>query len=204
MTPQEKELLERFLADMVAARSGQKDPQADALIRDAASRQPDAVYLLVQRALQLDQALQLTQAEVQKLQGELAQARSGPTGGSFLNDPAWGFRPAAPASAPAPIPTSVQQPPIAQAAPAPARPLSGWGGGNMLGTVAGAAAGVVAGGFLYQGIQHLMHRDDPPAGGASGGHAAAQPLVSDSSGFENLVPDDSELLADSGDGSDTV
>jgi hypothetical protein len=75
----------------------------------------------------------------------------------------------------------------------------------MLGTVAGAAAGVVAGGFLYQGIQGLMHRNDPPAsGGASGSHAAAQPLVSDSSGFDNLVPDDGELLAGGGDDSDTV
>jgi hypothetical protein len=74
----------------------------------------------------------------------------------------------------------------------------------MLGTVAGVAAGAVGGAFLYQGIQHLMHRDDPPATGASGGHAAAQPLVSDSSGFDNLVPDDSELLAGGGDDGDTV
>jgi uncharacterized protein len=201
MTPQEKELLERFLADMVAARAGQKDPQAEALMRDAVSRQPDAVYLLVQRALQLDQALQLTQAEVQKLQGELAQARPAP-GGSFLNDPyAWGSKPAAAA----PVANPVQQQPAAQPAPAPARPLSGWGGGGMLGTVAGAAAGVVAGSFLYQGIQHLMHKDDPPAAGASGAHPAAQPLVSDGSGFDNLVPDDSELLAGGGDdGGDTV
>jgi hypothetical protein len=202
MTPQEKDLLERFLGDMVAARAGQKDPQAEALIRDAASRQPDAVYLLVQRALQLDQALQLTQAEVQKLTDELAQARSGAAGGgSFLNDPAWGSKPGA-AAAPAPNP--VQQAPIAQAAAAPARPLSGWGGGNMLGTVAGVAAGAVGGAFLYQGIQHLMHRNDPPPGGAAGSHPAAQPLVSDSTGFENLVPDDSELLADGSADSDTV
>ena len=203
MTPQEKELLERFLADMVAARAGQKDPEAEKLIRDAGSRQPDAVYLLVQRALQLDQALQLTQAEVQKLQGELAQARSGAGGSrSFLNDAAWGTRPAAAAPAHNPIPG--QQPAPVQAVAAPARPLSGWGGGSMLGTVAGVAAGAVGGAFLYQGIQHLMHRNDSQPGGAAGAHPAAQPLVSDSSGFENLVPDDSELLADGSADSDTV
>ena len=205
MTPQEKQLLERFLADMVAARAGQKDPDAETLIREAVARQPDAAYLLVQRALQLDQALQLTQAEVHKLQSELAQARSGASAGSggFLGDAyAWGSRPAAAAPASNPIPG--RQPPLAQAAAAPARPLSGWGGGNMLGTMAGAAAGVVGGAFLYQGIQHLMHRDDTPATAAAGGQAAAQPLVSDSTGFDNLVPDDSELLAGGGDDSDIV
>ena len=202
MTPQEKELLERFLSDMVAARAGQKDRDADALIREAGSRQPDAVYLLVQRALQLDQALQLTQAEVATLRAELEQARSGAGGArSFLNDPAWGSKPAAAA----PVASAVQQqPPAVQAAAAPARPLSGWGGGSLLGTVAGAAAGVVAGSFLYQGIQHLMHRDDPANAAAPGSHPAAQPLVSDSTGFEALVPDDSELLADGSADGDTV
>jgi enoyl-CoA hydratase len=39
------------------------------------ARQPDAAYLLVQRALQLDQAFQATQAEVAKLQGELDRSR---------------------------------------------------------------------------------------------------------------------------------
>src|SRR5215210_9022696 len=97
MTPQEKPFLARFIADMAAARAGQKDPEAEALIRDAVSRHPDAAYLLVQRALQLDQALQMREAEVQKLQDALAQAKggSGGSGGGFLNDAyAWGSRPA--------------------------------------------------------------------------------------------------------------
>ncbi|MGZ5232512.1 MAG: DUF2076 family protein, partial [Burkholderiales bacterium] len=64
MTIQERELLERFLQQMTAARAGQKDPEAEALIKEAVARQPDAPYLLVQRALQLEQALQATQAQV--------------------------------------------------------------------------------------------------------------------------------------------
>jgi hypothetical protein len=35
----------------------------------------------------------------------------------------------------------------------------------MLGNVAGAAAGVVAGSFLFQGLQGLMGHRDPAAGG---------------------------------------
>ena len=75
MTPEERELLTSFLQQMAQARAEQKDPEADALIRDAAARQPDALYLLTQRALGLDYALNATQAQVAKLQTELDQLR---------------------------------------------------------------------------------------------------------------------------------
>ena len=58
MTLQEKELLTRFLQQLSSAQAGQKDAEAEALIRDAAARQPDAAYLLAQRTLQLEQLLQ--------------------------------------------------------------------------------------------------------------------------------------------------
>lgn len=220
MTPHEQELLERFLADMTATRAGQKDPQAEALIREAAARQPDAVYLLVQRALQLDQALQLTQAEVQRLQDELERARAGgkaPDRGGFLSDPyAWGSQPA-PAAAPSagaqtsvsgqplrPVaasqPQSVQpqataavgqQQPAAQARPA------GWGGSGMLGTVAGTAAGVVGGAFLFQGIQNLMHRNDPAPEASHPLASEPQPLAADSHTQEPFLLNDPALSEDS-------
>jgi uncharacterized protein len=213
MNAQEKQLLERFLADMAAARAGQKDPEADALIREAAARQPDAAYLLVQRAMQLDQVLQIREAELQKLQNELAQAKSGSAGGGFLGDAyAWGSQgraaqPAGSAPIPGVQPQGAQAAPAAQPQPqqAASRP---WGGAGMLGTVATTAAGVVAGGFLYQGIQNLMHRNDPPAASGDRTHSAenhAQPLLGDSSGFDSVVPDDSDLYAaGGGDDSDTV
>ena len=167
MNPQEKDLLTRFLEQLTSAQSGQKDTEAERLIRDAVARQPDAAYLLVQRALQLDQAFQMTQAQVTKLQSELDQSRTstGTTSGGFLNDAnAWGSRPAAPAVSVSgrPLAAAPQAQPAPGAAP-PARP-SPWGGSNLLGTMAGAAAGVVAGSFLYQGIQGLMNRNDSGAG----------------------------------------
>ena len=43
----------------------------------------------------------------------------------------------------------------------------------MLGTMATTAAGVVAGSFLFQGIQGLMNRNEPDAG-AERTHSAQQ------------------------------
>jgi len=66
MNAQERELLTSFLDQMVQAQAGPKDMEAETLIRNAAARQPDALYLLVQRAMQLDYALKATQAEAAK------------------------------------------------------------------------------------------------------------------------------------------
>jgi hypothetical protein len=175
MTSQEKELLARFLDLLVGARAGQKDAEAQTLIAQAVARQPDAAYLLVQRALQLEQLLQSSQEQVRSLQSELDRTRSGSSsGGSFLNDPnAWGSRPAAqqpnaeqsvaqrsvsgqPLSNPQPLgqPATAPQAPIARAAPG-----GSWSSG-LFGNIASTAAGVVAGSFLFQGIQGLMHRGD--------------------------------------------
>jgi hypothetical protein len=149
MTLQERELLERFLQQMTAARAEQKDREAEALIKEAVARQPDAVYLLVQRAIQLEQALQATQAQMQKLQAERDQSQPANRGG-FLNDAAWGSQSRAPAAqGSAPIPSA--------SAGGPGR---AWGGGGMLGNIATTAAGVVAGSFLFQGIDRLMHHGD--------------------------------------------
>ncbi len=153
MNPQEREILTTFLRQMSQAQAGQKDAEADALIREAVARQPDAAYLLVQRAMGLEYALQAAQAQAVKLQAELDQMSSATRGG-FMDGPnAWG-RPA-PASAAVQVPLQS----AGQPGPAAAKPASSWGSG-VLGTVASTAAGVVAGSFLFQGIQGLMgHRN---------------------------------------------
>ncbi len=228
MTSQEKDLLERFLQQMTAAQAGPKDGEADALIRDAVARQPSAAYLLVQRALQLEQLLDAAEARAQQLQAELEQARSGSRSNSFLSDPVWGARPGAAAAQSSPAQPPAGQaigmgtplregtaaapaatPPAAAAPVAGARP--GWGSSGMLGTVATTAAGVVAGSFLFQGIQGLMHRgDNNPASDQTGHHGAdskSSRLLDtpqdDLDAVANLPGDDSsdssDLFADSGD-----
>lgn len=161
MNTQEREQLIQFLQQLTQAQTAQKDVEADTLIREACIRQTDAAYLLVQRAMLLDQALQNSQAQIARLQEALDQARNETRGGDrerFLDANAWGstavirpnpppqtlFYPASPTPAVAPIP-----------APSVSPATSAWGSG-MLGTIATTAAGVVAGGFLFQGIQNLL------------------------------------------------
>ena len=157
MTPQERELLGNFLQQLTQTQSGQKDADADAMIREAFSRRPDAAYLVVQRAMALEYSLQAAQA----------QAQAGSSN-------AWG-RPA-----PAPAPAQAQ---------AAAAPASSWGSG-MLGTIATTAAGVVAGSFLFQGIQGLMgHRN-------AGEHAAANSA--------QLPPESPDPLVDGDDVADAL
>lgn len=194
MTLQEKELLARFLEQLSTAKAGQKDAEAAGLIRNACAKQPDAAYLLVQRTLQLEQLLQASQAQVQKMQADQDRASAGSRGG-FLNDPnAWGSRPATPASA---------QTPAAQGpAAVPPAGKSSWGSG-LFGNIAATAAGVVAGSFLFQGIQGLMNRDDTNSASAPRQPDQAQAGEPESlNSYDTSSDSGSDSFADSGDSGD--
>lgn len=162
MNTQEREQLTQFLQQLIQAQAPQKDSEADTLIREASLRQPDAAYLLVQRAMLLDHALQGSQAQISHLQGELDKARAGNSSGSFPNQYAWGNSSATP---PNPAPQAPAYP--ATPAPAAAPAASVWGSG-MLGNIATTAAGVVAGGFLFQGIEHLLGNHSSNSGSMNG------------------------------------
>ena len=68
MTPQERSLLENFIAQLVQVRSVNKDPEAERLIARAVEQQPDATYLVVQRALLLGQALEQAKTRIAELE----------------------------------------------------------------------------------------------------------------------------------------
>ena len=217
MTPEERELLTSFLQQMAQARAEQKDPEADALIRDAAARQPDALYLLTQRALGLDYALNATQAQVAKLQTELDQLRQpAPARQSFIGDSnAWGRS----SSSAAPTASAASNADLAPLAPLgsntlqrnavqarqssqsmrPAASASSWGGAGILGTVAGAAAGVVGGALLYQGISSMMNRNDQtPAAAAT--PPQPEPLAANSYSEDDSLQDSTDYAdSDAGD-----
>lgn len=177
MNIQERDLLNAFLMQLTQAQVGAKEPEADALIAQALVKQPHSGYLLVQRAMQLDFVLQQSQAKVAELQAQLAvQKPAAQT--SFLNDVhTWGRNPSTtsagldlastaarvPSSSPAMVRPAVAGTALAGAAAAPAS--APWGS-SIMGTVATTAAGVVAGSFLYSGIQSLMGNHN--AGGAFG------------------------------------
>ncbi|MFC3106724.1 DUF2076 domain-containing protein [Undibacterium arcticum] len=165
MSPQETQSLQDFLNQLTQVRGIAKDPQADALIASAIAQQPDAAYLLVQRALLMEQALNIAKTQIAALQNQIQASQSVPAR-SFLDPNAWGSTPVA-ASRPAAVPmmpsapAPMQTPVMQSAAPAASPGFFGGGVGSMLGTVAATAAGVAGGAFLFQGIEHLMH----PSGG---------------------------------------
>lgn len=153
MTPDERTLLTNFLRDLDAARTNAKDAEAEAMISQVLSRNPDAAYLLVQHTILSDQALQEARARIQTLEAAQGGART-----SFLGG-----------AQPQPAPTAV---PVAAPAYAPqpaASPFAMGGGlGSFLRSAGTMAAGVAAGDLLFDGISGLFggHRG---FGGGFGG-----------------------------------
>lgn len=198
MNTQEIQSLEVFLNQLVQARGVAKDPQADSLIAGAVARQPDAAYLLVQRALLMEQALNGAKAQITSLQSQLQATQSQPTRG-FLDAEAWGNTPAAAPrptlSAPA-APTYMQPAAMPPQAPAASPGFFSGGLGGTLGTVAATAAGVAGGAFLFQGIEHMMH----PSGGngfmSQSGTASLTPQVENTT-VNNFYEADSPVTSGS-------
>ncbi len=72
MSPNETQLLQTFLTQLVQTQAGNKDSQAQIMIAEASARQPDAAYLLVQRCLLLEQAVAKAQTQIAQLQSDNA------------------------------------------------------------------------------------------------------------------------------------
>jgi hypothetical protein len=141
MTPQEKELLQKFLAQLAQAHVSAKDPEAQAMISRAVGQRPDAAYLLVQRALLLERALQQAKSQLSWLH----EQRDGADGSSH----AWTQTPSStPATAPAP--------PEPTASGQTGATSSGWSG--FLANAATTAAGVAGGSLLFQDLEGPVGR----------------------------------------------
>jgi len=161
MNPSDEKTLQDFLGQLVQARGVTKDPQADALIQRAVAEQPDAAYLLVQRALLVEQALGNAKARIAELERQTTKGSGG-----FLDANTWGNSAQSNSASTAPV----------QGAAQPARSgFLGGAGGGMLGTIAATAAGVAAGSFLFHGIGNLLDH----GGAASGADGGANHLLAD-------------------------
>jgi hypothetical protein len=178
MTPQEQLLLDDFLQRLAAVSGVAKDAPADALIRQRLAGQPDALYLLVQRSLLQQHALDAAKAQIAQLQAQVAGQAGG---GSFLGaqQPAW-------SAVPPPYPT---QQPVAPAPTwrerlfggAPAAPQGG--ASSFLSSAATTAAGVAGGMFLFDGIESLL------GGHHGGGFFGGQPEVIENVTENNFFDD---------------
>ena len=182
MSPQDSMLLQDFLNQLVQVRGLPKDPEAEAMIARAVAQQPDAAYLLVQRALLQQQALNNAQAEIAALR---QQAQGGQRAPEFLDPNAWGhgsgYRPAAAAHGGMPAPQPAHHYPPAHQQGGRGffgSRLGSMGGGGMgaLGTIASTAAGVAAGAFLFQGLGNLL-----------GGNNDGNGFLGDNNAFSSLT-----------------
>ena len=83
MTTHEQQLLESLLDRIANTPTPQRDPQAEALIRERIGTRPDALYILTQTVLITDIALKQANARIQELQQQL-QSHGEPQHTSFL------------------------------------------------------------------------------------------------------------------------
>jgi hypothetical protein len=163
MNAQERAALENFLDQLVQIHGVDKIADADLMIRRALERQPDAAYLLVQRALLLSQALAAAKARIADLERGQAGSNqgflsSGTSGWSAANQApsAAGAAPVSPTQGPSSVtPPPGSAPPAVFPAPAPQAPTPGVGA-SFLGQAAATAAGVAGGAFLFEGIESLL------------------------------------------------
>jgi hypothetical protein len=196
MSPQDSRMLNDFLDQLTQVKGIQKDPEADALIQRAVAQQPDAAYLLVQRSLLLQQALDNAKGQISQLEDQVRGAQQGDR--RFLDANAWGNSGAArPANAPMqqerreyqrdPRDYPPQYQPQYQQAPSMmggmfgSRP-GGFLGGGMLGSIAATAAGVAAGSFLFHGLDNMFHHHDQGASRLLNSEDTGNNLFSDQSG----------------------
>jgi hypothetical protein len=159
MSPSDTQKLHDFLDQLVQAHGIQKDPEADALIQRAVTQQPDAAYLLVQRALLMEQALDAAKSRIAMLESQLDNQQGNSSGG-FLDPNSWGNRHRSQSQ-----PQRHQSQHMSWQHANPAS-MSRSGGSGLLGSIAATAAGVAAGSFLFHGLDNLFHDHD------SGGDAS--------------------------------
>jgi len=151
MQQQERDLIAGLFDRLQPFESQPRDPEAEALIKERASRQPASAYLLVQTVLVQEQALKAAQERIADLEAKAGVQPSSGFLGSAPNIGPWG-RPSAQAEPPRPPVPSTRSPLQAALSGQP----SVGGGGGFLRTALATAAGVAGGALLFEGIRNLM------------------------------------------------
>jgi hypothetical protein len=174
MTPDERNLLQGFLQDLVQTRGVNKDTEADSMIRDALRASPDAAYVLVQHAILSDQALHAAQDQIANLQAQLNSAGSAPPA-RFLGGPSPWAQAAAPQPQPQPQPQWQPQSQPSRGFFGPGPFASGGGLGSFLRSAGTTAAGVAGGALLFEGLSGLFGGGRGGGFGSFGGGFGGQP-----------------------------
>jgi uncharacterized protein len=159
VTPQEEQLLNSLVERVNQTQLQEKDPDAEALLKQGLGANPDALYVLAQTVLVQNIALDQAKAQVTQLQQQVQQARQQPAHAtSFLgnllghHDPAPPPMPVAqPAYMPPPPPPPGYDPQYQQPQYIPA------GQPSFLRGAMQTAAGVAAGALAFEGVEAVLH-----------------------------------------------
>ena len=170
MTPEEARLVTELFDRLATLEDAQRDPQAERLIKDGLRQAPNAPYALVQTVLVQDEALKRADARIRELEGSGQPREEDSSFLGTMRDAFFGgekrgsvptVRPGTSGVSSAWRTTGAQ--PAAPLMPGAAVPPGS--GGSFLGTAAAAAAGVIGGSLLLDGIRSMM-------GHPGGAHAA--------------------------------
>jgi hypothetical protein len=209
MTPEERKLVIDLFDRLATLEDAQRDPEAERLVKDGLRQAPNAPYALVQTVLVQDEALRRANARLRELEGPAEEPPRDASFLGTMRDALLGQREsrgsvpsvrsgsvspgATPAMSPAwrtGTPSMPAGPQPMQAGPQPmqmqAGPMAGSGygspmgtGGSFLGTAASAAAGVIGGSLLLDGIRSMMgHSGAAHAAVDPGAHAAVDTAAS--------------------------
>lgn len=220
MNTQERDQLNQFLKQLSEVKLTEKNAEAEAMIREAAALQPDAAYLLVQRSLLLERALNEAKTKISELQNQLQKNSSASSTGSFFGNDPWAQASPSPKASAVPGAGNYQIPAASTGAGnaqfSNVAPQNTGSGSSFLGNVATTAAGVVAGSFLFQGIENLMgHHQSGVGQQAFDDQQPAeqtvinnyygdsdQPAMADNNNY-SLASDDSDSFFDDGSDADS-
>ena len=193
MTPQERQLIADLFDRLAKLEGSPRDAEAEKAISAGLAAAPNAVYPLVQTVLVQDEALKRANERIQALEAELGGDAAAPQSGGFLDsmrkavlgereaprgsvptvrpgmaqESKWGT---APQTDPRWSGSTMQPAPMQQPMQQPWQQPMG-GGGSFLGTAASAAAGVIGGALLLDGIRSMF-------GHSGSAHAAFDPGLS--------------------------
>jgi uncharacterized protein len=165
MTPQERELVSSLFDRLATLENQPRDADAERTIIEGLRRAPNATYALVQTALVQDEALRRANARIQELETRAGDApASQPTGfldgmrDALLGRPARGgsVPSVRPAQSQAAQPQAQDQSAAFGSAPPWRQAPATGGGSSFLGTAAAAAAGMIGGSLLLDGIRSMM------------------------------------------------
>ena len=209
MNAEEKLRVARLVTRLARAPEMPQDDDAALELAALMKVRPDAPYLLMQRALGLELALEQAQAELQQLRQGPAQlpaqgphpapgyaaSPSGPVGRA-LSRLSGGWQRGAPAANPGHYGAgSGYGPgygPGALAGQAPA-------GGGFLRNAAAVGAGVLGGSLLFHGLDALFHDHDHPDAGGQGLLSGDMQAPLDALGGNEFIDPGSDPLAGGGD-----